>query len=107
MPAAAIVIVRRDDFRALRLKPGTPEPAMHRRQGLVRRPCGYPRLHWHVIFLASDLHVRVVAVWRRQRIFAVNDIRRPACRFANAAQVTLALVIGLIHNDDAMRAILL
>ena len=77
---------------------------MHRRHRLVGRPGRYPRFQREVISFSFEVHVRVVAFGRRESIFLINDVRRPAFRLADATQIALALIISLIHHYDSVRA---
>src|SRR5207248_8853070 len=61
VPLPAVSILFGNFLCALRCKSGPPEPAIHRRHGLVRWTRRDPRLHWQVIGFAFELHVRVVA----------------------------------------------
>src|SRR5690348_10309873 len=94
-----------DYLRRLHLESRAPKPATHRRQRLEGRADGNPAFKRHVVLLAFENHVRIMSAGRRQAIFAVDDIGGPARRLTNSALVALALIVGLVHDNDAIRAI--
>src|SRR5579871_397025 len=87
----ALTIILRDDFRRLHLEAWPPEPAVHRRHGFVGRPGRNPAFKGHVVLLAFKGDMRIVSPWRRQAIFAVDDVGGPAGRLTDSALVALAL----------------
>src|SRR5690349_8367510 len=94
-----------DYLRRLHLESRAPKPATHRRQRLEGRAGGNPAFKRHVVLLALENHAWIMSAGRRQAIFPVDDVGWPAGRFADPPLVALALVVRLVHDNDAVRAI--